>query len=141
MKKSLFLGLCLAVGLATSAHAQAGQERVMQVFATADTNHDGVITQNEFEAARLQQFGRLDRNGDGVITTSDFGRLAQRRADLASRLDQMITEADANHDGKVTREEFASAPMPMFERLDANHDGVVDRQELAQARSAFQQAR
>ena len=31
----------------------------------ADTNGDGVITREEFKAARERAFTRLDRNGDG----------------------------------------------------------------------------
>lgn len=38
----------------------------------------------------------------------------------------MLDNADANHDGKVTRQEFTDARAALFARLDRNSDGVVD---------------
>jgi hypothetical protein len=37
-----------------------------------------------------------------------------------------FTGADANGDGKLTREEFIADAARFFARLDANHDGVID---------------
>ena len=41
-------------------------------------------------------------------------------------------QADANHDGKITRDEFRSDALSFFGKLDTNHDGVIDGAELAQ---------
>jgi EF hand len=38
-------------------------------------------------------------------------------------------QADANHDGVVTRQEFTTAHDAMFAQLDANHDGQLTREE------------
>src|SRR6185503_18497922 len=38
--------------------------------------------------------------------------------------------ADADGDGKLTREEFVADAARFFQTLDANHDGVIDGQEL-----------
>ena len=37
---------------------------------------------------------------------------------------------DANHDGKVSREEHAAAARGMFDKMDANHDGKVTAAEM-----------
>ncbi len=37
-----------------------------------------------------------------------------------------IEHADANHDGKVTRQEYLDARAEQFSRLDRNGDGVID---------------
>lgn len=106
-----------------------------QIFESADANHDGVVTRAEFLAARNARFDRMDRNGDGVIDRSDFARLASFRPQAMGRIDALIAQADANHDGKVTRAELAAAPAQAFDLADANHDGKVDRDELAAARA------
>jgi len=43
--------------------------------------------------------------------------------DAASAL---LDKADANHDGVITRAEFAAARDARFDRMDRNHDGAVD---------------
>jgi Ca2+-binding EF-hand superfamily protein len=54
-----------------------------------------------------------------------------------SRRAGMLERLDANHDGKITREESAAARERMFKRLDRNADGAVDSQEIEQARQAI----
>src|SRR5438270_302720 len=43
---------------------------------------------------------------------------------------QWFTEADTNHDGKLTSVEFTADFLRFFDRLDANRDGVIDSAEL-----------
>ncbi len=38
--------------------------------------------------------------------------------------------ADANNDGKITKEEWTAHHNAMFEHMDANKDGVVDKDEI-----------
>src|SRR5438309_1470744 len=51
----------------------------------------------------------------GSVSRYDWSWLAQRY--------------DANHDGKITKEEFLG-PDDLFERLDRNHDGVLTSADL-----------
>lgn len=108
-----------------------------QDITRADANHDGRITRAEFLAARNASFAQFDRNGDGVISQADIGRFARFRPDLAARFTDLIANADANHDGQVTRDELAVAPAPVFDRADANHDGVIEPNEIAVLRAAM----
>ena len=41
-----------------------------------------------------------------------------------------FAQLDANHDGKVTREELKEFGDRMFAQLDRNHDGVITRDEM-----------
>lgn len=138
--KTLYFAIASALLLpASAAQARFGQRDPMAAFDNADANHDGVVSRAEFRAARVARFDRMDRNHDGVISRDDFGRLLKFRPQVGQMLDQMLAEADANHDGRVTRAELAGAPTPLFDRADANHDGVVDANELAAARDRLQQ--
>ncbi|MBY8826521.1 EF-hand domain-containing protein [Hephaestia mangrovi] len=138
--KTLYLTIAGALLLpASAAQARFGQRDPMAAFDDADTNHDGVVSRAEFRAARVARFDRMDRNHDGAISRDDFGRLLKFRPQAGQLLDQMLAEADTNHDGRVTRGELSQAPMPLFDRADTNHDGVVDANELAAARDRLQQ--
>merc|ERR1712187_629219 len=41
----------------------------------------------------------------------------------------MGDQIDANHDGVITREEYAR--LNLFDQIDTNHDGVITREEYA----------
>lgn len=135
-----FLVIAAAV-LAGPAYAQMsfggrfGRGDAADWFAKADANDDGVVTRAEFAAFRADNFGRLDRNGDGVVSPADFPRLASARPEAYQRLTAMLGQADANHDGAISRAELDNAPMVMFDRADANHDGKVTKAEFDAGRA------
>jgi acetyl esterase/lipase len=56
---------------------------------------------------------------------------AQAPADQRPRISfaEVLRREDANHDGKVTRDEF-KAPTRLFERLDYNQDGVLMKEDF-----------
>src|SRR5690606_42014563 len=62
MKARFFVTGALLL-LATAAHAQADG----RFFDAADANGDGVVTRDEYRAARARAIARLDRNGDGYL--------------------------------------------------------------------------
>jgi len=61
------------------------------------------------------------------------------RAEGQAKRDERFTKADANKDGKLTREE-AEKGMPgvarRFDQIDTNKDGVITKEELAAAGKA-----
>lgn len=132
MLKFMPLGLAL---LMIAAPAAAQDSRLAAAFDGADTNGDGLISRAEFSASRLARFDKMDRNGDGAISRADLPRMKRAADKLGPLIDAMVRQSDANHDGKVTREEMASGPMPIFDRADANQNGSVDKDELAAVRA------
>jgi hypothetical protein len=42
-----------------------------------------------------------------------------------------FNQADANHDGVVTQDEFVADAVAFFHKLDTNHDGVIDGFEIS----------
>jgi hypothetical protein len=121
--------------MAARAVAQQRQPDPSRIFDSADTNADGVITREEFHAARERMFVRLDRNGDGYIDTDDLsGRLAGRQKSQ-ERLAELVTQLDRDGDGRVSKAEFVAGPTPLFDRADTDHNGELSKEEVAAIRT------
>jgi hypothetical protein len=58
---------------------------------------------------------------------------ANRRAEMKQRFFDQI---DANHDGRMSRDEYRAWVDSRFDRLDANRDGTVDANEIANSPQA-----
>lgn len=72
-------------------------------FDRYDRDRDGVIARNEMMASRVRDFRKLDKDGNNLLSFEEW----------ASRTVDKFDGADANHDGRLTRAEFATtAPAP-----------------------------
>ncbi len=109
---------------------------------SADTNADGRISREEFDAlprtAKLPAdkrdtlFGRLDRDGDGSLAKEELARGPQ--GDKGPGI-LGFRQLDADRDGKITKGEFLAGKMisklppqrqeALFGRMDSNGDGVI----------------
>lgn len=129
-----FTGALLLAALASMppAFAGMGPPDPADMFAQADTNHDGVVSRQELLAARAARFDKLDRNHDGVLTDADMPRFVQHNEAMMQKFHMMQQMADANGNGQVDRDEFVAAGERMFAMLDSNHDGVIDQAEMQQ---------
>lgn len=144
MRKMLFAAAGLAAlagaaGLAFAQNAPPERDGRHGIF-QSDTNSDGVLTRQEFDAGRAADFSRLDADHTGQLTRQEM------RADRAEHGEhrrgrrgghrgegmRQLASADANNDGNITREEFLARPNEMFQRLDANNDGVISTAERPQ---------
>lgn len=132
MNKIFVAMLSLSIALPASAQMLGGRGGAggLQMLEKADTNGDGYTTRAEYRAAREGQFQRMDRNGDGSVTRSDFGRLAKFKPDAVDKLMALLSGADTNDDGRITRAELSAAPMPMFDHADANGDDRLSQAEV-----------
>ena len=117
-----------------------------------DINGDGSISLDELQPPPetavaspddlATQLFAFDRNGDGVLTADE----------LPARMQNLFTRADANHDGKLTRDEVRALAAkqtlptgsqkqqsndPVFLALDTNHDGVISSAEITAASTSL----
>ncbi len=106
----------------------------------SDSNSDGVLTRAEFDAGRDATFARLDGDNNGNLTREEMRAERGERGGRGQRGGRghrgggmhMLTSADANGDGSITRDEFLARPIEHFDRLDANNDGVISADERPQ---------
>ena len=124
MLRSVSILALLAIGSAVSAQGlDALPDRpikraevisvVQRQFAAMDVNHDGVVTQAEFDRYRARQGNAPAK---GIEAMSHVGG-------------RWFERADADGDGRVTLMEAQARPLRFFDIADTNRDGVVSLEE------------
>lgn len=142
MRLAVIAAFSIAAASAALVVPAIAQERgggMLDRLMEADTNKDGSITRAEMRTMREAHFRRMDVNNDGFISADE----RPQRADAAKAKGKGgerpggagMGGADANGDGKISRDEFLNAPTPGFDRLDANKNGVVEAAEIEAARA------
>ncbi|MDV6330251.1 EF-hand domain-containing protein [Asticcacaulis sp. 201] len=137
-------GFGLLTVLAPLSPAMAAPHAISAMIRDYDTNHDGKVTRDEFDAERRVRFDRTDANHDGVLSDAEYVAEFEIRlkADVAKiadpekakeEYDREMRQAyvrygvlDANHDGAMTWDEYQASGHAMFDRQDRNHDKVID---------------
>ncbi len=74
-----------------------------------------VMNRSDFAARIDKRFDRLDADHD----TSIFP------AEMTPRQQAWLMSYDADHNGKISRDEFTKAELTRFDRADKNGDGTV----------------
>lgn len=92
------------------------------VFDLFDENHDGRISNAEFQNNKILVFYVWDRNRDLVLTPNE-----------TPLRPEVFAEA-AGPDGRIDSLEFITVIDEAFRIADTNHDSTLDRQEFAAIR-------
>ncbi len=110
-----------------------GRPMLQQLMKRGDKDGDGTLSQDEFtttlNAFRKMQGGQSPQNGQdkkepGAATQQTLPNAGGRR--IVDRISKM----DADHDGKISRDEFAGPEKKRFSRIDTNGDGYLEKQEI-----------
>jgi hypothetical protein len=104
----------------------------LQAAGSWDTNHDNVVTCNEWKSYAEDLFNGADANHDDSLDSSEWPNLV--------KVDRLFVTADlkyydANNDGKVSRAEFVDKPNPAFVLMDKAGSCKLDGTQIASARS------
>jgi len=108
----------------TDAQKMAAPTRPMRpAFSDIDTNKDGVISQAEFDAFRLNK--TTDGHWRGHKHGSRHGKDDHMRFHGPD-----MKRLDIDKDGRISLEEFMAPMKAHFARMDTNKDGFLDETEL-----------
>ncbi len=135
-------GMIGAIGLAMPAAVTAAPD-FRPSYAAFDTNHDGVLTPDEFGPKRVEP--RFPCGEHRVMALplrrASMPEVRGLRPFAVSASDFALAKADANKDGKVSFTEFAAHRLKIFragfDLLDANKDGTLSPAEYAAAWNLF----
>lgn len=108
-------------------HGRGGWGGLM-IIETFDINKDGKVTQAEIDQTRKDQFAKYDSNHDGVLSLEEYQALwldAMRRVMV-----RQFQANDADGDARITVEEFTARFDDLVRDRDRNGDGVLTADEL-----------
>ena len=120
------------VSFATGGYASGLQTKAM--MNKIDTNHDGMISRDEWIAFQNKVFSMMDKNHTGKVDEVEYmGAMPEVAAfatgGYASGLltQDMFNKIDANHDGTITRDEFIDYHLKIFHMMDTSrvHQGMI----------------
>ncbi|MBA8878204.1 EF-hand domain-containing protein [Phyllobacterium myrsinacearum] len=94
----------------------------------ADTNGDGMISLDEYQAAARTRLLKFDTDGDGKLSLEEW---LKRPAPKNAKRDPtaLFNRIDTNHDGFIDTAEMDIVSKKRFERLDKNADGQLSKDE------------
>lgn len=125
------IGLALGLTLVTTAPCMA-QGRVPATaadrFAALDTNRDGSVSRDEYNADAL--FSLLDTDHNYRVTAAELDAVLGSQQDGMPSSADRIRNLDRNGDGELNDEEMRNAAEARFQWLDKNDDGKLDQSEL-----------
>lgn len=125
MNKLALLAAVTAVAGAAPALAQP--------MPMADPYGDATVAKADAEMAAGERFAQLDTDHDGVISA------AEQEAAAKGPGGRGLRRADANGDGTVSRDEYLAAQASRFDMMDADHDGKLTKAERDAARQRMMQ--
>ena len=135
----LILLAAAVLGLAAPALAQQSRSNTSGVM-RYDTNKDGAVDRDEWNAGQEARFKRLDTNSDGKLSQDElFARTPAAGNSVlpsdrqASRQSSYFQRLDMDKDGFVTLTEFMAQGERNFVRCDLDKNGRIDTAECRQA--------
>ena len=109
---------------------RSGSRGAGSFCARDDLNHDGKVTRAELDQALHRQFASAAKGS--ALGKDQFEGMQYSRAETTSG--RAFQRLDANHDGKLTLQEFAASQEKTFARMDRNGDGTITRDEMTSSR-------
>ncbi len=145
MKTTILSIIALSAVLSAPAFATGSmldqQGQTAQMLLQYDTNQDGIISRAELEAGKTAEFAKADTNADGFLSWDEFQAWNEARRTAQTNAVFAVMDADGN--ASISADEFANAypergatqATNMFTLADTNADGALSLEELAALRT------
>lgn len=106
--------------------------RTMAMMHKIDTNHDGMVSRDEWNAFQEKMFAALDKDHSGKLDKKEFMTPNREAVAFATaayvrglQSDEVFTKIDADHDGTISHDEFIAYHNKLFEMMDRGKRGRV----------------
>ena len=100
-------------------------DRLQAICSSADLNHDGNVSLDEFHQDIVQSWHSLGPDAQGYVHLAQLGQVPRIGKGALRRL----AAADKDADGKLSFSEVVQARMAYFEAADGNQDDLLSLQE------------
>jgi Ca2+-binding EF-hand superfamily protein len=101
-----------------------------------DTDKNGEVSREEFDAAMEQRFATMDSNKDGVVSQEEFKQQAKAKRQAHKKKYQSKMKTDS--EGRISKQAYLDAKMKWaeqkFARLDKDGDGFLSQEERMAAK-------
>lgn len=97
-------------------------------FKALDTNHDGVVSRDEYESTAA--FAAMDTDHNSRISPAELEKVIGPQQEGTPSASQRIGGVDINGDQELSDEEIRRALETRFQWLDSNQDGTLDLPEM-----------
>jgi hypothetical protein len=115
------VALGVAVVFATAPLATQAFAGSKTVLKSVDTDNDGIVDMDEARVAANALFDQLDRDHEGTLDRKELrGHLSAKE----------LAAADPDHDGTLTKDEYAHLVASRFKAADPDNDGTLDAKEI-----------
>jgi EF-hand domain pair/EF hand len=116
------------------------QDRMSRLLKAVDKDHNGTISPDEAKQYAAARFDRYDTNRDGKLTLQEFqaasraGTSDRQRQERGMQIrEKMFRAMDKDHNGTVTKDEYLAEAEARFQKADADHNGALSLEELRSA--------
>ena len=136
--KRLFLaGLMTALAAMPALAQETDAQSAERYFDRLDQKKQGFFTLADMQRVEGKAFKRIDLNKDGELTLSEFtDGIPSDRADIIERFTRRFELADADHSGEVQFQEYMDFCARVVSAADTNQDGMVTKEEFVAASSS-----